>query len=376
MAWLRAHGWNAPRGTPKQATPDKDPDGSPNYFSDVPTSVSTSDLASMISDTLIHGLGLPQPGYLSYESFDAEGGALAFQELGLKPSARADTPSMDQVLSVYRDVTGIEDLAFDEDGDVSVRYGAIVISAVQLNNRVRLFSALVTEPTETQALLRKINQINDGVHRIRVFLHDHVVYAALDVPADPFVPAHLVAAMNEFSEVAEGLAIVLRAEFSGKAVPFAHHLHQLVLEQPGALVANPQVAFEFQGRDVVLGLSQQVHRQEPGRQRQLGRFKHRSAQDRGLFPARGALPIRQTLALKRAMATLSALRADETIGPALSDHRRMAFLLCPVASHELDHRQTLLKLHRVDSHRASPSSKMRSFFTPSGSPREPAELCG
>ena len=218
MAWLCTHGWNAPTGTPKQATPDKDPDGSPNYFIDVPTSVSASDFMSMIIDTLIHGLGLPYPGALNYESFDSEGGELAFQELGLKPSARVDTPLMDQVLSVYRDVTGIEDLAFDEDGDVSVRYGVIVISAVQLNNRVRLFSALVTEAKETPALLRKINQINDGVHRIRVFLHDHVVYAALDVPADPFVPAHMVAAMNEFSEVAEGLAIVLRAEFSGKAV--------------------------------------------------------------------------------------------------------------------------------------------------------------
>ncbi len=218
MAWLRTHGWNAPTGTPKQATPDQDPDGSPNYFIDVPTSVSASDFISMIIDTLIHGLGLPYPGALNYESFDSEGGELALQELGLKPSARADTPLMDQVLSVYRDVTGIEDLAFDEDGDVSVRYGAIVISAVQLNSRVRLFSALVTEATETPALLRKINLINDGVHRIRVFLHDHVVYAALDVPADPFVPAHLIAAMNEFSEVAEGLAIVLRAEFSGKAV--------------------------------------------------------------------------------------------------------------------------------------------------------------
>ena len=218
MAWLCTHGWNAPTGTPKQATPDKDPDGSPNYFIDVPSSVSAPDLVSMIIDTLIYGLGLPYPGALNYESFDSEGGALAFQELGLKPSARADTPLMDQVLSVFREVTGIEDLAFDEDGDVSVRYGVIVISAVQLNNRVRLFSALVTEAKETPALLRKINQINDGVHRIRVFLHDHVVYAALDVPADPFVPAHMVAAMNEFSEVAEGLAIVLRAEFSGKAV--------------------------------------------------------------------------------------------------------------------------------------------------------------
>lgn len=93
-----------------------------------------------------------------------------------------------------------------------------MISAVQINNWVRLFSALVTEAKETPALLHKINQINDGVQRIRVFLHDHVVYAALDVPAVPFVPAHMVVAMNEFSEVAEGLAIALRAKFSGRAV--------------------------------------------------------------------------------------------------------------------------------------------------------------
>lgn len=218
MAWLRTHGWNAPTGTPKRATPDKDPDGSPNYFFDAPTSVSASDLMGMIIDTLIHGLGFPYPGALNYESFDSEGGALEFQELGLKSSVRADAPLMDQVLSVYRDVTGIEDLAFDEDGDVSVRYGGIVISAVQLNSGVRLFSALVTEATATPALFRKINLINDGVHRIRVFLHDHVVYAVLDVPADPFVPAHLVTAMKEFAEVAEGLAIVLRAEFSGQVV--------------------------------------------------------------------------------------------------------------------------------------------------------------
>lgn len=218
MAWLRTYGWHAPTGTPKQATPDKDPDGSPNYFIDVPSSVSVSDLVSRVIDTLIHGLNLPYPRALNYESFDSEGVALRFHELGLKPSARAETPLMDQVLAVYRDITGIEDLAFDADNDVSVRYGAIVIGAVQLNNRVRLFSALVTEATETPALLRKINLINDSVHRIRVYLHDHVVFAALDVPADPFVPAHLATAMNEFSEVAEGLAIVLRAEFSGKTV--------------------------------------------------------------------------------------------------------------------------------------------------------------
>ncbi len=218
MAWLRAHGWNAPTGTPKQATPDRDPDGSPNYYIDFPTSVPTSGIVSMAIDTLIHGLALPYPEALSYESFDSAGVALKFQELGLTPAPRQSKPLMEQVLTVFRSVTGIEDLTFDDDGDLGVRYGTVLVSAVQLDNRVRLFSALVTEVAESPVLLRKLNQINDGAHRIRFFWHDDVVYAALDIPADPFVPAHLAAAMNEFSEVAEGLAIVLRAYFSGKIV--------------------------------------------------------------------------------------------------------------------------------------------------------------
>ena len=72
--------------------------------------------------------------------------------------------------------------------------------------------------TETPTLLRKLNQINDGTHRIRCFLHSETVYASLDVPASPFVPDHLTAGIGEFTEVAEGLAIVLRAEFSGNAL--------------------------------------------------------------------------------------------------------------------------------------------------------------
>ncbi|MFM5229846.1 hypothetical protein ACET9H_11350 [Aeromonas media] len=218
MEWLRTHGWNAPTDTPKQSTPGNDPDGSPNYYIDAPASVSAADIVSLVIDTLIHGLGLPYPGALYYESFDSEGGALAFKELGLKPSVRAEAPLMDQVLSVLRGVTGIKDLAFDEDGDLSVCYGAIVIFLVQVDNMVRLLSGLVVEVAETPALLHKLNQINDGLHRIRVILHDDVVYAVLDIPAAPFVPSHLVTAMNEFSEVAEGLAIVLRAEFAGKVV--------------------------------------------------------------------------------------------------------------------------------------------------------------
>ena len=218
MSWLRNHGWNAPTGKPTQATPDKDPDGSPNYHIDFPASVPVADIASLAVDTLIHGLALPYPGALSYQSFGNTEGPLAFDELGLKPSMRPASSVMDQVLSVFREVTGMTDLDLDMDGDVTVRYGAIVISAIQINNQIRLISALTTETSESPSLLRKLNQINDGEHRIRLFLHDDAVLATLDVPAEPFVPDHLVAALAEFSEVAEGLAIVLRAELAHKAV--------------------------------------------------------------------------------------------------------------------------------------------------------------
>ena len=125
---------------------------------------------------------------------------------------------MAQVLAVFRNVTGIADLELDEDGDVSVRYGSILVSALQLDDRVRLFSALLTDVAETPTLLRKLNQINDGTHRIRCFLHGETVYASLDVPASPFVPKHLETGMGAFTETAEGLAVVLRAEFSGNVV--------------------------------------------------------------------------------------------------------------------------------------------------------------
>ncbi len=218
IAWLGAHGWSAPTGTPKQGTPDRDPDGSPNYYIDFPTSVSASDIVSVAINTLIHGLAFPYPGALSYESFDSTGGKLEFHDLGLKPAPPQDQPLKEQVVSVFRSVTGIEDLVFDDDDELRVCYGAIVISAFPVDNRLRLFSVLVTDVAETQTLLRKLNQINDGDHRIRLFWNEDAVFAALDIPSDPFGPAHLVSAINEFSELAEGLAIVLSAEFSGKTV--------------------------------------------------------------------------------------------------------------------------------------------------------------
>ncbi|MGQ5490712.1 TY-Chap domain-containing protein [Thauera sp. ZXT1-4] len=217
MGWLRSHGWNAPTGTPSQATPEKDPDGSPNYHIDFPASVPDSDVAGLVIDTLMHGLGFPYPGALTYESFDANNGPLTFPGLGLKSRAGQGCAPMKRVLVVFRSVTGIEDLALDEDEYLAVRYGSIDINAFVLGSNVRLSAVLLTKVEESLPLLSKLNQINDSAYQLRCFVHDETVCAVLDVPSDPLVQKHLVGALDQFSEVAEGLAIVLRAEFSGDA---------------------------------------------------------------------------------------------------------------------------------------------------------------
>lgn len=224
MAWLGEHGWCAPTGTPQQATPERDPEGSPNYYVDVSASVPVFEIARLAIDALVNGLALRHPDALTLESFDAKGRSLTLAVPECERiMTRRNAPLMEQVLKVFRKVSGVADLELNEDCDVSVRYGDIMVSAFQLDDKIRLFAPLVTEVTETPALLRKLNRINDGEHRIRCCLHGELVYAALDVPAAPFVPAHLAAALGEFSEVAEGLAIVMHAESSGRAVldPFA-----------------------------------------------------------------------------------------------------------------------------------------------------------
>lgn len=216
--WLVSHGWNPPTGRPHEAIPERDPDGSPNYYIDFPTSANVADIAQIAVDAMVNALDLPYPSAMAYEARDTNGDALAFPELGLKFSVGGNSSLMDQVLATFRTVTGIDDLELDEDGDVIVTYGSIQICAVQLDNKVRVYSALITEVSESAALLWKLNRINDGKHRLRCFLHEETVFAAFDVSAAPFVAEHLAAGISEFSEVAEGLAIALRAEFAGNAI--------------------------------------------------------------------------------------------------------------------------------------------------------------
>ena len=147
-----------------------------------------------------------------------------------------------------------------------------------------------------------------------------------------------------------------------------------MLHEPGGLVANTQVALEFKRGDIVLGLGQQVHRQEPARQRQLGRLKDRAADDAALVPAGSALEVQPPFAPKRAAVAAPARRTGKALGPARFDQRRLATLLTAVPVHEFGHRKPGLKLHSVHRH-CSPPVSVNPFSETSGSLDEPAELC-
>jgi hypothetical protein len=70
-----------------------------------------------------------------------------------------------------------------------------------------------------------------------------------------------------------------------------HHLHQLVLDEPGRGIRDAQVPLELQRRDVVLGLRHQVHRQEPLGQGELARLEDGAAEQAALVAASAALEI-------------------------------------------------------------------------------------
>ena len=112
-----------------------------------------------------------------------------------------------------------------------------------------------------------------------------------------------------------------------RVLALPHDLHELVFHEPGRLVTNAQVALAFVRSDVVLGSGQQVHGQEPARQRQRGRLEDGVADGAALAPAGGALEVQPAFAPKRATVATPARRAAKALGRVPSNSCIVAELL-------------------------------------------------
>lgn len=130
-------------------------------------------------------------------------------------------------------------------------------------------------------------------------------------------------------------------------LPLQHHLHDLLLHGPGRLVVDPKLALQFQGRDGVLPLGEQVHGLEPDREGELRALEDDPGGRAGLLPA--VLALEKTTG-QAAVPRGPALGALEAVGPTGLADGLDALLFGAVAGHELPEGETLLKLDVVPGH--------------------------
>jgi hypothetical protein len=220
---LIAAGWIAPTWKPGDPMSNDDAKGCPNFFIDLTLPVSFNAVASMTVHTLAGILHVPNPRHLEYFAFDKTEVPLEFPELGLtlaeieKNGVKPEDLSR-QLLEIIRETIGVNDLEFDEEGDIGVRYRS-ALSFVRMNYDnlfVSMFSKILTDVQESTAVISRLNDINSEEIMVRVFYKDGVIYGVADIPALPFVGAHVAESFGYFCDAADRMGNLLKAEFGGQ----------------------------------------------------------------------------------------------------------------------------------------------------------------
>ena len=217
---LIASGWTPPNWTPDDPILDENEE-CPNYFLDFDFPISFDAAASLAVFTFAEILGIANPQQLEYFAFDGEEEAIELPELGLKAEELEEDGDPEAVsellLETLKLTVGHNDLEFDEDGDIGIRFDtALIFAGVNLEGAfVTFFSLLLTNVLETPALFKRLNDINAKEIMLRVFYKDDVIYAVADIPAMPFVGTHVAEAFGYFCDAANKLGTQLKTEFGG-----------------------------------------------------------------------------------------------------------------------------------------------------------------
>lgn len=130
--------------------------------------------------------------------------------------------------------------------------------------------------------------------------------------------------------------------YNSSSLPLQHYLEDLLFHDPGRLVVDPKLALQFQGRDRVLALGQQVHGLgNLDCERELRALEDGPGCWACLFPADLAL---EQATRQGTVPRGPALGALETVGPAGVTDGLDALLLGAIPGHELPEGEALLKL--------------------------------
>jgi hypothetical protein len=213
-------GWTPPTGKLDEATPENDPDGSPNFHIDCPVPQNLSEIAQRTTDTFTVALRVPHPGFLEYEAFDSDDQQLNFPVLGLKRTQHQVHVDIETLvgglLSTLQAITGIEDLEFDDDGDIGLTRDdlPVFVRFAGSTPHVRFHTPLLLNIEQSPELLSALNALN-AIDSLHVFHREGTLVAFLDIPATPLVPEHIISGLQKFCDDALGIKAWAELEFGG-----------------------------------------------------------------------------------------------------------------------------------------------------------------
>ena len=225
---LREIGWMPPTGTAEQATPELQPNGSPNFFCEFPKPVSFIAVARMAVRTLTEVFKIPHPGFLDYQAFDTSDRAILLPTLGLMRRAPLPSPAKPQTdtvesvrqltLDAIRKAAEDPTIAFQDDDSLPLRVGSALV-IVRVHEEpfcVSIVSPILVKVDTDDLLVNRLNELNAKVRFARFFVEEGTVYAATEVFASPLVAEHVVQAFGLLGSLADDVDEMLHAQFGGR----------------------------------------------------------------------------------------------------------------------------------------------------------------
>ena len=174
----------------------------------------------------------------------------------------------------------------------------------------------------------------DGSHKRHLVLR-----ATADLATRPLTPQVGIVKLDSAAQVMDCILL-------------GHGPVDLVVQQPSRGVAHPDLPLECQGRQPGLGLTDEVGREEPGRQWQLGVLQQAAGGQRSLVPACVALEKLSGTMPNHIVVSPAASRAPKPTRPARLLDRLGTLRLCAEDAEELGDRHALLELDLVEVHGA------------------------
>ena len=203
-----------------------------NYNRQWPMPAPFDEIAELAVRTLREVFGVSRTSEMVYKTFAKRGKQYAQPALGIDaevlPVPRSRVPDAPTVADLkplveaaVMGVTGAEDVAYDEQGDIPIRMGNTVVFVRLFDGQppvIGVFSPVLWGVTASPDLIAAINDANTQVRFGRLFWTGKEVMAAMEVSAIGVVPEDVAFACFQIGAIADHFDDEFQRRFGGRTL--------------------------------------------------------------------------------------------------------------------------------------------------------------